>query len=131
MIAKRRKPEEGILLERTGALLVSHVQWMRTSGEQARGLMFSSRKNDFCPIFPLDPPRRELLHMWFVFYPIDVVSCDTQGMVLSLKSRFLPFSLYHLPQPAAYILELPVGTIRCKDIRIGDTLSWSTSAQTI
>jgi uncharacterized protein len=84
---------------------------------QARGLMFR-RRTDL--VFVLKSPRRVPLHMWFVFYPIDVLYLDADRKVVEKVEGFRPFSLYNPKSEASYILELRAGVT--KGTRVGDTI---------
>lgn len=89
---------------------------------KARGLMFSRRmQRPLVMVFTRS--RKVSLHMWFVFFPIDVVFLDTGGTVVDMKEHFRPFSMYRSRQESRYCLELPVGTIRASDTHIGDKIT--------
>jgi uncharacterized membrane protein (UPF0127 family) len=88
---------------------------------QARGLMFSSKKD---LIFVLDREKYVPLHMFFVFFPIDVLFLDKNKRVVDMKERFRPFTLYHPKALASHVLELQAGTIASSKTMLGDEISW-------
>lgn len=83
------------------------------------GLMFSFPKNIG---FKFKNERRESLHNFFVFYPIDVVLLNKKKKVIEIKHNFRPFTLFTPKNKAQYILELQKGL--AKNIAIGDQLSF-------
>lgn len=83
------------------------------------GLMFS-RPRDL--VFDLGRERRVWLHMFFVFFPIDVVLLDSRREVVGLREGLRPFRLYTPGVSARYILELRKGTIARGRVRPGDRL---------
>lgn len=84
---------------------------------RAIGLMFSPNARPLLFIFSKE--GKYPLHMWFVFFPIDVVFLDKEKKIVELKQGFLPFTLYAPKKKAKYILELPQGSIRKFKIKIG------------
>jgi uncharacterized protein len=93
---------------------------------KAKGLMFSKRKGAFCLVLVFNKPVRIGLHMWFVFYPIDVIFADAGYDVVDLKRSFLPFLAYTSKEKAVYAIELPEGTIARSKTHVGDALEFST-----
>ena len=65
--------------------------------------MFSKRKN---LVFVFDKEVKESLHMFFVFYPIDVLFLDKDKRVVEIKRNFKPFKFYFPKNKAQYIIEL-------------------------
>ena len=64
------------------------------------------------------------LHMFFVFYPIDVVYLDSSKNVVEIKEHFLPFTFYTPKKKAQYVLELKAGTIRASLTQLTDSLAF-------
>ena len=75
-------------------------------------------------IFDFGAEKRIGLHMWFVFYPIDVLFLDKNRKVAELKTGFMPFSAYTSEKKARYAVELPEGAIRKSRTGVGDVISW-------
>jgi len=75
----------------------------RSSWSKARGLMFSKKKNI---IMVFNKEKRIPLHMWFVFYPIDVLFLNKNKKIVEIKKNFRPFSFYTSKNKAKYVVEL-------------------------
>jgi len=80
-----------------------------------KGLMFSRRLKDHCLLFVLPEERIVDLHMFFVFFSIDVVFLNKKKEIVDLKQNFRPFTVYISKKPAKYVLEMPLGTIKRLD----------------
>jgi len=88
--------------------------------DQALGLMFRLRMPAHALLFLLVPAREVTIHMWFVFFPIDVLWLDEQKRVVRTMT-LRPWQV--APQVRAqYVLELPIGAIRQAGIVKGETL---------
>ncbi|MBW2978425.1 DUF192 domain-containing protein [Candidatus Woesearchaeota archaeon] len=70
---------------------------------KSRGLMFSKKKN---LVFIFNKEKRIPLHMFFVFYPIDVLFLDKNKRIVEIKKNFKPFSFYTSKNKAKYVAEL-------------------------
>lgn len=92
----------GIINTRTGEVVARDARIVRSLAGQARGLMFSRKKN---LVFDMGRPRRVLLHMFFVFFPIDVLYLDSSCRVVE-AARLTPFSWYSPKSSAHYVVEL-------------------------
>src|SRR3989338_10397734 len=68
------------------------------------GLMFS-RRQDKALIFKFNKERIISLHMFFVFYPIDVVFLDKNKKVVGIKENFRPFTFCTSKEKALYCIE--------------------------
>ncbi|VVB99096.1 putative ACR [uncultured archaeon] len=92
---------------------------------RGRGLMFEARKNfDYALIFvlPNESIVRAMVHMLFVFFPIDIVFLDSKRRVVD-KATLKPWMLNYTPKAAAkYFIEMPVG--KSKFVKFGDIVSW-------
>jgi uncharacterized membrane protein (UPF0127 family) len=75
-------------------------------------------------VFEFDKPKLQGLHMFFVFYPIDMLFLDEKKRVVEMKRDFRPFTTYNSTGKAKYVLELQSGTIRKSKTREGDELEW-------
>lgn len=92
----------------------------------ARGLMFRKKLKEHEAIL-LDVSRESRLkasvHMFFVFYPIDVVWLDNDLRVVDMARKLLPFTPFRMPKKSArYILEMPAKSAEEKGIRLGDLM---------
>ena len=75
-------------------------------------------------IFLFSRPLKVDLHMFFVFYPIDVLFLDSNKKVVEKRSRFLPFTIHVARQPCNYVLELEQGAIERSKTELGDLIDW-------
>lgn len=87
--------------------------------KKARGLMFSKQKDI---VFVQKKEEKVPLHMWFVFYPIDIVFLDKQKKIVEIKENFLPFTFYFPKHNAQYILELAEGSVKKSKLQLMDYL---------
>ena len=105
-------------------IVVGKIKICRTSFQKAKGLMFSRRIKDEALLFPCKKEKRVSLHMFFVFFPIDVLFADKDKRVIEMKENFRPFSFYAPRKKSMYAVELPAGAIRKNSIEIGDELAF-------
>lgn len=91
--------------------IAQRVRFADSLSKQAIGMMFSFKSRSAL-VFRFSDARRRALHMWFVFFPIDVLFLDAQQRIVEIKRNFRPFAVYIPKQKAQYIVELPVGTVR-------------------
>ena len=85
------------------------------------GLMFSIEKS---LIFIFEREKIVPLHMFFVFYPIDVLFLDKNKIVVEIKENFKPFTFYTPRKKARYIIEVPDGIIKKTKTEIGYTINF-------
>ena len=112
------------MLKCKNKIICKNVKICKSIFSKALGLMFSFPINDKCLIFIFDNARRIDLHMFFVFYPIDVLFLDEGKKVVEIKERFLPFRIYYSKNKCNYVIELPLRVIKDKGIKVGDVLEW-------
>tara|TARA_B100000315_G_C14484955_1_gene544732 strand:- start:463 stop:726 length:264 start_codon:yes stop_codon:yes gene_type:complete len=86
--------------------------------------MFTKKLTDKALIFTFNKEKKHSLHMFFVFYPIDVLWLDSKKQVVDLKENFKPFSIATPKNPATFIIELPQNTINTTKTELGDTIQW-------
>ena len=79
---------------------------------KAKGLMFSRKLKDSCLLFVFPNEKRITLHMFFVFFPIDVAFINEKMKVVDFKQNFKPFTFYISKKPAKYVLEMPPNSIK-------------------
>ena len=104
--------------------ILPRVKIANTSFQQARGLMFTRKKNfNFSLVFPLKHTNRLLnsVHMCFVFYKILAVFLDCNKKVVDCKV-LKPFTFYIPKRDCSYLLELPKEF--AEEIKIGDKVDW-------
>lgn len=66
----------------------------------------------------------KMIHTFFMGFPIDVIYVDRGLKVVHLTPCMRPFRLGPLVWQAAYVLELPTGTIERTGTSVGDQLEF-------
>ncbi|MBN1502426.1 DUF192 domain-containing protein [Candidatus Woesearchaeota archaeon] len=89
---------------------------------KAKGLMFSRKIKDTGFIFIFNKPTRVDLHMFFVFFPIDVLFLDKHKKVVEIKENLKPFAIYFSKNKAKYVVELPEGIIAETKTEVGEII---------
>jgi uncharacterized membrane protein (UPF0127 family) len=102
-------------------ILAHKVRFCKTSFSKFKGLMFSKKLFDEGLVFIFDKPKKISLHMFFVFFPIDVLWLDEHKHVIELKENFKPFTI-HNGVESKYVIELPEGVIARGNIKKGDRI---------
>ncbi len=92
--------------------------------QKAIGLMFSIKKSDFGLIFSFNREQYIPLHMFFVFYSIDVLYLSQDKKVIEMKKHFKPFTLYNPKHKASYVIEIPNNRINKTHTEINDIISF-------
>ncbi len=103
-------------------IICKHKKVLNSVFSKAKGLMFSKKIKEIGYIFVFTKPRKIDLHMFFVFYPIDVLFLDKDKTVIELKENFKPFTVYVSKKPASYVIELPINTIKNSKTQFSDKL---------
>ena len=84
--------------------------------------MFS--KKEFTPlVFIFKKEKRIPLHMFLVFFPIDVLFLDNEKKVVEVKENFRPFTFYNPKNKAQFVIEMQYGTIK-NNVDIGDKIEF-------
>lgn len=110
------------IINKTKKTIVSEeAQNCSSLWKKASGLMFLPQKD---LLFIEKKERIISLHMFFVFYPIDVLYLDATKTVVDIKEKFLPFTFYTPKHKAQYVLELKHGTIAASQTKITDSLEF-------
>ena len=87
------------------------------------GLMLSKNKYR-CLIFKFNGEKIISLHMFFVFYTIDVLFLNKNKIVVDKKENFKSFTFYKSRKKAMYAVELPSGIIKKTKTEIGDKIKF-------
>ena len=103
-------------------IMANEIKLCKNPFSKALGLMFSKKSKKI--IFVFDKEKIISLHMFFVFYPIDVLFLNKNKKVVQIKENFRPFRIMIAKKPAKYIIELPNKTIKKTNTELGDTLSF-------
>lgn len=110
----------------TGTVLWNDFELANTPLSRMRGLMFRLRMTK--PLlfeFPRVCRVEASVHMFFVFFPIDLIYLDENKRIVDLKENFKPFSINYTPRaPVKYLIEAPVHSISLLGLELGQKLSW-------
>ncbi|MEK6809695.1 MAG: DUF192 domain-containing protein [Nanoarchaeota archaeon] len=82
---------------------------------QARGLMFRPKQNI---IMTFSQEKKICLHMFFVFYPIDVLLLNRKKEIVEIRRNFKPFTFWKSKEKGKYVLELAFP----EEYKLGDKL---------
>lgn len=63
-----------------------------------------------------------VIHMFFMRFPIDVVFCSKQNKVLRIEHELKPWRTSPRVHLAHYVIELPAGKAEATDIQVGDEI---------
>jgi len=83
-----------------------------------------TRKLTKALIFPFKKESIQHVHMFFVWYPIDVLWLDKNKKVIQLKENLNPFRIVLAKKPAKYIIEFEKGIIRISGTELNDKISF-------
>ena len=83
------------------------------SKKQKKGLILKFGNEDFIN-----------LHMFFVFYSIDVLFLNKNNIVVNKKENFKPFAFCKSKKKAMYAIEMPNGVIKKTKTCIGDKIGF-------
>ena len=83
-----------------------------------------SRKQSESLIFKFNEEKTISLHMFFVFYSIDVLFLDKNKIVVDTKENFKPFSFCKSKKKATYAIEMLAGVIKKTKTEIGDKIEF-------
>ena len=86
------------------------------------GLMFSIKNKTL--ILNFKKEKINPLHMFFVFYPIDVLFLDKNKIIVEIKENFKPFTFYTPKKKSKYIIELPKNSIKNSKTKVGDKINF-------
>ncbi|MCA9477977.1 MAG: DUF192 domain-containing protein [Nanoarchaeota archaeon] len=103
-------------------ILSNKVTLCQSFWRKGTGLMFKKRTPDFAYVFPFNHPRRLVITMVFVFFPIDILFLK-EGKVVEIARNVRPFSHYTPAHLADTFIEFPVGKV--KRSFLGKRLVWN------
>ncbi len=104
-----------ILNTSTKQVISQKERYCKSVWFQARGLMFR-RKQNLIMEFP--QKRKISLHMWFVFFPIDVLILNQNKKIVEIKRYFKPFTFWTAKEKGKYVVELAFS----ENYQVGDYL---------
>ena len=102
-------------------ILAKEFTVCRGIASKTKGLMFSEKKT---LVFVFKREHIISLHMFFVFFPIDVIFLDKKKIVVDIKENFRPFTFYKSRKNAFYVIELNYGIIKKTKTQIGDKIKF-------
>lgn len=85
------------------------------------GLMFRLHAPSWAVVFPFFKPQRVSIHMFFVFFSLDILWLDKNLRVLEART-LRPWTLYAPAELASWVVELPAGVIGCSCTKKGDLI---------
>ena len=103
-------------------LLAKNAKTCKNIFSKTLGLMFSKKNKSLIFIFKKE--KINPLHMFFVFYPIDVLFLDKNKIVAEMKENFAPFSFYAPKNKSKFVIELLRGTIKKSKTKIKDKIEF-------
>jgi uncharacterized membrane protein (UPF0127 family) len=103
--------------------IVDKIIFMKTKFQKALGLMFRFKFFNEAYVFVFDYDKKIPIHMIFVFTSIDAIWINSDGEIVDLKKKILPFTpaVYHKGR-AKILIELPSGTISKKKMKLMDKI---------
>lgn len=102
-------------------IVCNQFQTLKTISSQAKGLMFSKPKN---LIFEFKEEKLVPIHMFFVFFSIDIIYLNKEKQVVELKQSVKPFTFYNPKFKCKYLIELKKGQIKESHVEVGDKLEF-------
>ena len=90
---------------------------------KAKGLMFSKNMTHSL-IFPYRKEQFIHVHMFFVFYPIDILWLDKNKEVVELREQVRPFRFIWANKKSQYLIELPSNTLSKTNTEVGDVVDF-------
>lgn len=107
----------------TGKVIALSSRLADSTLSRSLGLMFSKPRQAALVLkFPED--ERIILHMAFVFYPIDVLFANSRREIVDIKEDFRPFETYVSKRKAKYAIEVPAGTVRQTKTKVGHRIEF-------
>lgn len=83
------------------------------------GLMFS-KKQDKALVFVFKKEQLHCIHMFFVFFPIDIIFLNEKKEVVEIKKSLRPFTVYHSRKMSKCFIETKIKN----KIDIGDKIGF-------
>ncbi len=90
--------------------------WQRTKGLLGRSSLAEGEA--------LILPSCKMVHMFFMRFPIDVVFCSEENVVLAVQEGLRPWQMSKHVAGARSVIELPVGSIGSRSLSPGVVLRW-------
>ncbi len=87
----------------TQQTISNEERFCNTFLSQAIGLMFRPKQN---LVMAFNKEKKIFLHMFFVFYPIDVLLLNEHKEIVEIKRNFKPFTFWNSKEKGKYVVEL-------------------------
>ncbi len=107
---------ERLVIVRTGEVVGDQVEVARSHWQRMRGLL---GRDGLAPGGGMRFNGTNSIHMAFMRFPIDVLYLDRGGSVVKLVHELAPWR-FSAARRAKVTVELPAGTLRSLDVRVGD-----------
>ena len=116
------------LINQNGKTVCLKVKHAKNFFQKFKGLLGESEKNfDYALIFHLNGESQleGSIHSMGMKFEFDVVWLDSKQKIVDLKKNFKRNVWNYTPRKAcAFIVELPLGTIREKKLKLKQKLNW-------
>jgi uncharacterized membrane protein (UPF0127 family) len=109
----------------TGRVIIPHLEVAGSLWAQTVGLM---GRKEIAPDAGLLIPRCNAIHTAFVRFPIDVMFLDKDLTAVRLIPALSPWRIIGFVRGANSVVELPAGTLRQKQIVVGQQFALHLSA---
>ena len=103
-------------------IIAKEYKICNSTASKAIGLMFTLKSKTL--LFSWKKETMRGIHMFFVFFPIDILWLNKNKKVIALKENLKPFSIYKVSKPSKYIIEMPQRTIKTTKTKINDMISF-------
>jgi len=87
------------------------------------GLMFSKKIKDKALVFDFKS-QKVSIHMFFVFFPIDLIFLNENKIVVEIKESLKPFQVYKPKKKVRYLIEVQKGVIGNSKTKVNDILEF-------
>ncbi len=112
-----------MILKPNGDLIASDIEFAEGLISQSKGLMFRKGITErYALVFILSAPRSVSIHMFFVYFPIDVLFLDTDKKILAATTLKPWTGLVRSPESTRYIIEMHSGSIERHALCPGDAI---------
>ncbi len=112
-----------MLLNKTNKnVLAEEVEHFSSSASSAIGLRFRKRENckNKAFIFHMKPESINIIDMFFVNFPIDLIFLNKEKKVIEIKKRLMPWKSYIPKTKPYFMIELVSGILHDDAINKGD-----------
>ena len=105
-------------------IIAKNKTFLKSEFSKAKGLMLAKKITDTGLVFVFKQEKVIALHMFLVFFPIDVLWLNHNRKVVDMKEHFKPFTVILAKKPSLYIIELPDGAISKSETKIGNVVEF-------